>query len=194
TVIGDGIVVYDTLGNKQWHWSIFDQVSAGFSTGDWSHANALSYDTDGNFLISFRNFNQIWKINKSSGEIMWKLGEGGDFDLPDSLLFYQQHAVHINPLGEIMIFDNGHKEKRPTSRALSFDIESNTLKSAWYVELPEKYFSFKQGSVFFIGKNKLLFCSSMTNTILVTDLNGNVLWEAKSDESFYRAEYISDIK
>ena len=196
-VKGDGILILDSLGCKVWSWSIFSAVtelqeeSIMKAKRDWSHANALAYDSDGNFLISFRNFNQIWKINSTDGSIMWKLGENGDFPLQEDDIFYKQHAVHLTPNGNIMIFDNGLGNVRNTSRALAFSIDDN-CELALKVTLPDSLFSFKQGSVYYIDDDKLLFCSSMTNRIIITNLQGDVLWQVKSDASFYRAAYIAD--
>ena len=62
--MGDGIVIYDLKGNKIWKWNIFDHVDPTSESfiirEDWSHANAIDVDYDGNFLVSFRNFDQIW--------------------------------------------------------------------------------------------------------------------------------------
>ena len=161
---------------------------------DWSHANALSKDTDGSFLISFRNFNQIWKVDAVDGHIIWKLGENGDIDLKEDYYFKSQHAVHVNPMGSIMLFDN-IAEERKTSRAIAFDIDDagKVAEMTLVVNLPDSLYSFKQGSVFFIDADKLLFCSSMSKKIAITDLDGNILWQVNSEQSFYRAEYLGDI-
>ena len=60
------------------------------------------------------------------------------------------------------------------------------------VNLPDSLYSFKQGSVYFIDHDKLLFCSSMTKKIAITDLEGDILWQVNSEQSFYRAVYIED--
>ena len=85
SLAGDGIVIFNKEGEEIWGWNIFDHVDP-FSENyvlreDWSHANAISVDTDGHFLISFRNFDQIWKIHSFTGEIIWRLGLNGDFNL-----------------------------------------------------------------------------------------------------------------
>ena len=60
SIMGDGIVVYDEKGEKVWTWNIFDHSipdEEGFLIrDDWSHANGIDIDFDGNYLISFRNF------------------------------------------------------------------------------------------------------------------------------------------
>jgi len=198
-VAGDGILILDTLGNKVWHWNMFDVMDIGPSErmyqtrGDWSHANALSKDNDGNFLISFRNFNQIWKIDATDGHIIWKLGDDGNIELDDRDHFRVQHNVHINPYGSMMIFDNINiVDKRRSSRALAFKIDEikKSAEKVLEVRLPDSLYSFKQGSVSLIDKDKLLFCSSMSKKLAITDLSGNIIWQVNSNQSFYRAEYI----
>jgi arylsulfate sulfotransferase len=198
TVRGEGILVLDKEGNKKWHWSVFDVTDPTKSKLlprlkiDWSHANALKIDTDGNYLISFHHFDQIWKIDSNTGNVLWKLGIDGDFELDSEAKFYKQHAVHINPLGQLMLFDNGDTS-RMTSRAISFELDEVNMKAELQLSvfLPDSLFSFKQGSAYIIEKNKILFCSSIKKKTVITDFDGNILWQANSDFSYYRAEYIS---
>jgi hypothetical protein len=41
---------------------------------DWFHINAIKLDTDGNFLIDARDTWTAYKVNRATGEIIWKLG------------------------------------------------------------------------------------------------------------------------
>lgn len=198
-VVGDGILILDTLGNTVWSWNMFDAMDIEPSKkmyqtrGDWSHGNALSLDTDNNFLISFRNFNQIWKIDATDGHVIWKLGDNGDITLDKDDHFRVQHAVHINPNGNIMLFDNIHTVgKSRSSRAIAFKISdaTKTAEKTLEVSLPDSLYSFKQGNVNFISPEKLLFCSSMSKRIAITNLEGTILWQLNSNQSFYRVEYI----
>ena len=59
------------------------------------------------------------------------------------------------------------------------------------VEFPKELYSFKQGSVYLLDEDKLLFTSSVNNKIVVTDMDGNSLWNLSSDHSFYRAYYLN---
>jgi hypothetical protein len=201
TVKGDGILVLDPKGEKIWEWDIFqheDPLSHRNlldTKDDWSHANSLSITKDGHYLVSFRHFNQVWKINSETGEIMWKLGADGDYPLDPDQLFYLQHTVHMNLWDEIMLFDNGSPERR-TSRAISFvlhpdkkDIETGRIN----VFLPPRLFSPKQGSAYLMDEDKVLFCSSIKKSIVITDLEGDILWQLNLSESAYRAVYVEDI-
>ena len=198
--MGDGILRLDNEGNELWSWDLFSVADPLTDENimktkqDWSHANALNVTRDGNYIISFHHFDQFWKINSKTGELMWKLGKGGDFEMTPDEVFYKQHAVHEISKNEFLIFDNGALERK-TSRALKLKIDENNLKvvSSSAVFLPDSIFSFKQGSVYEIDDKKLLFCSATKNKIAVVDESGDILWQANSDVSHYRAYYIEKL-
>ena len=200
SIMGDGIVVYDERGKKVWTWNIFDHYIPDdeqyLIRDDWSHANGIDIDSDGNYLISFRNFDQIWKINSVNGDVIWRLGKNGDFNLENKDIFYQQHAIHKIDNNFYMLFDNGSSEYRKTSRALIFSLdESNKVFNySKSVFLPDSLFTFKQGSVYSIDNNNYLFSSSVNNKTIISDDSGKILWTLSSDHSFYRVYYIDKQK
>lgn len=196
----DAINIFDDQMNIEWSWSMFD-VASPFDENftekimvDWGHANSLFRDVDNNFLVSFRNLHQIWKINAETGDIMYRFGLDGDIQPEDSDQFYDQHYAHINPRGELMIFDNGGKNL--TTRAISFIIneQTKTVEKKLDVPLPKEMFSHKRGSVQLIDNDKLLFCSTTSNNIVVTDLEGKILWNLKIPKNAYRVEYVEGVK
>jgi hypothetical protein len=200
TIFGDGILVLDKEGNKIWEWDMYQFVNPleddniNSMKKDWSHGNSLCIDRDGHYLISFRNFHQIWKIHSESGEIIWKLGMNGDFDLSEDDFFYSQHTAYINRNGELMIFDNGGPD-RMYSRVISFYIEAKGKYKPGKirVQLPRELYSFKEGSAYLIEEDKILFCSSRTNNLVITNLEGIILWQLRSSTTFYRAYYLEEI-
>ncbi len=201
TIKGDGIIVFNSAGEKIWEWDIFDRTDPLKdpdilrSKEDWSHANSISIDVDGHYLVSFRHFNQIWKVHSETGEVLWKLGKNGDFAMQPDQYFYLQHAAHINASGELMLFDNGGPG-RMISRAISYRIDPDTKQvrtGKVNVFLPKSLFSFKQGSAYLIDEDKVLICSSIKKSIIITDLEANILWHLKLSESVYRANYIEKV-
>jgi len=200
TLFCDGVLVLDSAGNKFWEWSMYNVVTPTVNSftkkvpSDWAHGNALYDDKAGNYLLSFRNLNQIWSISKTSGELNWKFGENTIFNLREKDLFAGQHAVYINRNGKIMLFDNGERGKG-ISRALSFNIdaESNTYEKILDVELPKNLYSFKKGNTQLIGDECLLFNSTQTKTIAISNLKNSIEWELKLPRATYRAEYIDSI-
>ncbi len=196
TIISDGILVLSEKGEKVWHWSI-DQVIDPDTVKDitkyrkdWGHANALDVDTDGNYLVSWRDFNAIWKIDAEDGHLMWEYASDGISDVADQ--FYKQHAIQRNSEGDYMMFDNGLPRVRPVTRALAFREEGGAFTNTLSIALPDSLFSFKQGSVEQIDTNHFLFSSTQTGYLVITNRQGDILWLAKSDASFYRAYFLPE--
>ena len=196
SLIGDGIVAYDISGNELWNWNIFDHVDPSEEEyniqEDWSHANAIDVDYDGNYLVSFRSFNQIWKIDSESGNIIWRLGLNGDFKLENDEIFYQQHAINKIDSSKYLLFDNGSADIRSSSRALIFELDekNKSFKLDKSIFLPDSLFTFKQGSVYQIDEENYLFTSSVNNKTIISDSSGKILWTLSSDHSYYRVYYL----
>ncbi|HRH64784.1 MAG TPA: aryl-sulfate sulfotransferase [Bacteroidia bacterium] len=79
------------------------------SNVDWTHFNAVEMDTDGNLLLSIRHFNEITKINRSTGDVMWRWGgKANQFTFTnDTPMFIGQHDCRRLANGNITILDNG---------------------------------------------------------------------------------------
>ena len=196
TLVGDGIVVMDTTGKELWKWSIWDHWDIRKDpymlrfAYDRFHANALNFDTDGNFLMSLAIEDQIWKINRKTGAVMWKLGKGGDFSMDSSCYFSFQHDVHIEKNGDLMLFDNDINRSR--SRVLSFalDTVNKVATNKLNIPLPPARFTSRMGSAYVLPNGKLLVCSAKTGSVFVMDTQGDILWEINAHFVPYRAEYI----
>ncbi|UCH37066.1 MAG: aryl-sulfate sulfotransferase [Candidatus Bathyarchaeota archaeon] len=83
---------------------------------DWLHCNSITYMVEDGVKVLYldvRNTNQILKINYDTKEIMWALGDNGDFQLFDEYgqevdsLFSHQHDPEFLPNGRILLYDNG---------------------------------------------------------------------------------------
>lgn len=197
SVITDGILVLDREGNKKWSWKLTDVLDPVSypnilkARNDWGHANSLAVDTDGHYLISWRDFNEVWKLDRGSGEVIWKYGHHNARD--SSEMFFGQHSFHSTGDGSYLLFDNGNKKLRPSSRALGFTYSSSEgFVQDLSIYLPDSLFTSKQGSVYKIQEDTYLFSTSMTNGIAITNKVGDLLWYAKGPEPFYRAYYLNE--
>ncbi len=196
TLIGDGIVVMDKNGKefKKWsiweHWDIEKDPYIKRFAYDRFHANALNFDTDGNYLLSLAIEDQIWKINKKTGRVMWKLGKGGDFRMDTTSYFSFQHNVHINKYGDLMLFDNDINTS--VSRVLSFELDTVNMiaKTKINLTLPYSKFTSRMGSAYILPNGNFLICSSKTGSVFVMNEEGKVLWELNSYFVPYRAEFV----
>jgi Arylsulfotransferase (ASST) len=74
---------------------------------DYFHVNSIDVDTDGNLLVSARNTHAVYKIDRRTGSIIWRLGgKRSDFALGPGARFAWQHDARRLPDGTISLFDN----------------------------------------------------------------------------------------
>lgn len=197
----DGIVKMDKTGKILWKWNLLNAHDPS-STGDsvnirdvWGHANSLVLDKDGNYLVSFRDFSQVWKIDSNTGKVIWKLGKGGDFKMPSEAWFVRQHTINWTSDGDLIMFDNGERRKRPQSRVLvlRLDQKNKIATVVNLIDLPRAYSSYRMGSAQKIDDQHFLVCVTRKDaTLMVIDKDGMVKWKAVADHASYRAELIKD--
>lgn len=206
TIWGDGIMKMDTTGKIIQKWSVWDVWDIEKDkrlkefANDRFHFNNVAFDTDGNYILSTPIENQIWKIDKNTGEIVWKLGKGGDFKMDSNSNFYFQHNAHIDLEGNLLLFDNGDFTPNDTtktnklSRTLSFRLDTDKMTATTIIntEIPPAYYTSRMGSSYLLPNKNILQTSSKTGNIFISDKNGEILWLLKTSFIPYRAEYVSD--
>ncbi len=99
-------------------------------TVQYATINAFDMDNDGNILASFRNVSEIMKINRATGEIMWRMGSPrgeftfvGEHEENAPYYFARQHNIRRLPNGNISLFDNGNFHQPPYSRGVEYSID-----------------------------------------------------------------------
>ncbi|HMQ69147.1 MAG TPA: aryl-sulfate sulfotransferase, partial [Ignavibacteria bacterium] len=172
-----GLIIQEIDQNKnvvfQWRsWDHFDIVDAIYEdltapTVDCVHGNAIELDTDGNILISSRHLSEITKINRTTGEIIWRLGGvNNQFTfVNESIPFHYQHDIRRIANGNITLFDNGNFRSPSFSRAVEYNLdEVNKIATlVWqYRNTPDIYGAF-MGSVQRLQNGNTLICWGGTN-------------------------------
>jgi hypothetical protein len=119
---------------------------------DYIHANSIDLDADGNLLLCGRHTWAIYKIDRGSGAILWRLnGRRSDFKLGDEAAFAWQHDARAQPEG-ISIFDDGAMGSPPQPEAqsrgivLALDTAAMTARLAREFVHPAGLLSTSQGS------------------------------------------------
>ena len=109
-------------------WHSLDHIPIAESywplTDDWDyvHLNSIAVDQDENLLVSARNTHTIYKLDRQSGEIMWRLGgRSSNFTIDPVAGFAWQHDARRQPDGSLTMFDNGYA----LSRALVLNVDEN---------------------------------------------------------------------
>src|SRR5262249_26031194 len=125
--------------------------------------------TDNNLIVSFRNLNEIVKLNRQSGQILWRLGGiHSDFPLTPDQMFLRQHYTRVIENGNTLILlDNGLDSVRDLSRILEFQLNQNTKTVSGFksFNIPDKFIQFagsvtKQGNLYFIGGGSALYAAN----------------------------------
>jgi Arylsulfotransferase (ASST) len=121
-------------------------------TADWDffHINSVDLDWDGNLLVSSRSMHTVYKLDRRSGAILWRLGgKRSDFAMGGGTHFAWQHDVRRRADGSVTIFDNGATpavERR--SRALILALDEQAMKASLIAEYAHaKVLAGSQGSV-----------------------------------------------
>jgi hypothetical protein len=101
----------------------------------YTRINSVDLDLDGNLIISARNLDEITKIHRKSGNILWRLGgKNNQFKfLNDSIGFSAQHSAKVLPNGNLLIFDDGLYHTPHFSRAIEYKLDtvSKTATMIW---------------------------------------------------------------
>lgn len=102
----------------------------------WTYGTALSIDFERNIAFyASKNNNALYAIDRSTGAILWTLGDGGSFAPdPDAThpWFEAPHAPTMLPGNRILVYDDG-SDARPFSRAVEYelDMEAMAARIVW---------------------------------------------------------------
>lgn len=194
-VIGAVIQEFDRYGRKTFEWKSLDHISPLEATTDvdltnrridYIHVNSISEDTDRNLLVSCRNLDQVIKINKSTGQIMWRFGGSAALSSDFTILndqnsgfngFSHQHTAMRARNGDLIMFDNGNLRPVPFSRAVAYKIDEDqkTATKTWEYISPEMQIASTMGSVQELSNGNILIGWGSTPTGLIAsevDRNG----------------------
>lgn len=206
-----GIIIQELDKNKdvifQWrswdHFKITDATHENLTspTIDPFHTNAIDLDTDGNLLISSRHLDEITKINRQTGDIMWRLGgKNNQFSFLNDLIgFSHQHDIRRIANGDITLFDDGNFHTPPFSRAVEYSIDETnmTAKLVWqYRNSPDTY-SFAMGSVQRLNNGNTVIGWGATSNPSLTEVrpDGSKAFELAlpNNEFTYRAFWFAQV-
>jgi hypothetical protein len=161
------ILEVDPKGNLVWTWIGTDHFNpttdstypatgedpTGATVADPFHCNAIDVNpATGNLLVSSRDMDSIFYIERSSGKVLWKMG-GSSYTKDNAVYvpvddpFYRQHDARLQPgwsekcggQGQISLFDDETAMSNP-ARAVVYDVNvgadgdgcgSPSAKVAW---------------------------------------------------------------
>lgn len=180
-VLGDMILVLDPDLQLKWVWDSFEHLDvtrpavlgevclpgglAGCpavlksgSANDWTHGNSIDLTVDGDIIYSARHQDFVYRIDykngTGTGNVIWRLGKGGDFttDSPDVFPWNShQHDVEYDGTGRMTLFDNGNTRyslygSAQQSRGQVIKIDEDRRVVHYVMNQPLGTFSFALGT------------------------------------------------
>ncbi len=161
------------------------------------HMNAIDVDYDGHLLVSSRHQDEITKINRTTGDIIWRLGGNNNQFTPlnDPDGFNYQHDIRAVPghPGQYTLYDNGNYHSPRYSRGVEYKIDETamTVERVWqYRHEPDRY-SHWMGNVDRQPNGNTLIGWAYANLPKVTEVTpaGQIVYEADFSDPLtsYRA-------
>jgi hypothetical protein len=124
---------------------------------DYFHLNSIDVDPDNNLLISARETSAVYKIDRKTGEVIWRLGgKKSDFEMGPGTRFAFQHDARRLPDGTIsifdngsLVFDNGTPRAVEESRAIVLELDEKRMRATLVREYthPEKQHAHAAGNM-----------------------------------------------
>lgn len=134
------VMELDENNNALFTWKAADHFQFGDVTEqwlsnpnnvDWTHSNSVALDNDGNILLCSRHFNEVTKINRQTGAIIWRLGgKRNQFAFSNDPYsgFWGQHDARRLANGNITIYDNGYNlNPIHPARSIEYSINEQSL-------------------------------------------------------------------
>lgn len=207
TVVDLNLVVQDPNGNIIREWKTFDNLPLEETQSvyytvpgllDHAHTNSIAFDLDSNLILSHRNLFQIMKIDRFTGDVIWRFGgDTGEFTLVnDNVPFTGQHDARIAPNGNLYLFDNGSFQVN--ARYVEYELDTVAMTAT----LVREHYNPHNEIAAIMGGSQLLpngnvivcwggnFLQSHVPKITEFDLNGDVVMEMKLPQQYtsYRVQ------
>jgi len=197
----DGEIQEITPGGQMvWSWNSKDHISLS-EVQAWSHANrrlldgtraydifhlnSVSPDDHGGLVISGRHVNAVYRIDRATGDVTWKLG---GTKRPESLTVVGdprkptlglQHDARVLPDGTVSVFDNRTQVSKP--RAVRFRIDASKHRARFLEEVtdPESSTSGSMGSARRLPGGDWVVSWGGTKLLSETSASGRIVWRLK---------------
>lgn len=189
TVVGLILQEIDAERNLLFQWRSWDHfeftdshVDLTSDNVDYVHGNSIEVDTDGNWIISSRGLDEITKINRQTGAIMWRLGGKRNqflFEPSQGEPFLEQHDARRLENGNLQLFDN-RSQTGPYARAVEYELDEVNMvaRRVWAYQEPAARGSLAMGSARRLDNgNTLIGWGSMYPSVSEVDPNGQVQFE-----------------
>jgi len=159
---------------------------------DYFHINSIDVYDEDHLLISSRTTCTVYKIERKTGEIVWRLGgKKSDFEMGPGARTIFQHDVRRQRDGTMTIFDNGNVNRVEQSRSIVVEIDEDIMSASLAREYthPDKLRSATQGNTQVLPNGNVLVGWGSAPVFSEFDHDGRLLFSAAypTESESYRA-------
>jgi len=166
------------------------------------HTNSIDIDFDGHFIISNRNLDEVTKINRTNGEIIWRWGGSqNEFIFVNDYPFTHQHTVRSLGNNRYLMYDNGNFSSQYVgsniSRAVEYVLDTvlMTATKVWEFVHPDSLYTPSIGSAQRLPNGNTLInfgnlqSLNIGSIITEVDSSGQIVFQLEYDNggNLYRA-------
>ena len=193
--------VETATGNSVFSWWALDHIDPAESRvphpsgrlsyespWDFFHLNSIDKNSDGDYLISARYTNAIYKISGKDGSIVWRFGGSkSDFEL-DGFTFSSQHDArwkHENESTTVITFFNNHSDgtrwSGNVSSAMEVALDTTTMKATLINEWkrPDEQLTHLRGNAQQLANDHMFVCWSENSYTSEFSADGTLVMEAQ---------------
>jgi hypothetical protein len=112
------------------HIPFTDSYSPLLNPYDYFHVNSVDVHPDGNLVVSARNTSAVYKLDRKTGAVLWKLGgRSSDFELGPAAFFMYQHDAQLHTDGTLTLYDDGPSSSSQQSRAIRLGLDLGAMRA-----------------------------------------------------------------
>ena len=204
---GHDLVRMDAAGNVLFRWSGWDNIAPSEWVGDedakttrtatdFDHPNSLSLDAAGNYVVSWRNLDQVMGMDPRTGQVLWRVGGAkSDYTFvgdPDGG-FRKQHSAKMLPNGDLLVYDNGTGHSPQETRAAEYRLDpvAKTATLVWQYRHSPAIWTQYVGWTERLGNGDTWVAFALQGRVVQVNPAGETVWEAQlkvdgTDASVYR--------
>ena len=173
TIRGERLKEISPEGQVVWEWRGYDSLDLSSDVipparprGVWLHCNAVEELPGGDLLVSFNTLSRLMIIEKSTGNIKWRL----DRDITAS-----QHNPTMLANGNILVFDNG--ANRNQSRVIEIIPETQEIAWEYTGAPPDSFYSFNISGAQRLPNGNTLICEGRSGRMFEVTQEHEIVWE-----------------
>ena len=209
----EGLIIQELDSNhnvifewKSWdHFHITDNIYLDLTSANlpFIHTNAIDIDFDGNFIFSNRNLDEITKIHRTTGEVIWRWGGSqNEFIFVNDYPFTHQHSIRSLGDNKYLLYDNGNFSDQyigvNLSRAVEYELDTvlMTATKVWEFVHPDSLYTPSISSVQRLPNGNTLIdfgnlqWLNLGSIVTEVDPNNQIVFQLEYDDggNLYRAQ------